>query len=332
MLIDSFLFFQELDLLEIRLEYLYPFVDKFIIVESNQNFKGNSKLYNFEFNIKRYKKYLDKIEYFKIEDKHNNYSSLLEYLGNTENHVYKKIDNFIKKHNYYDKKNLFNILDSYHRECIHLPLNKFCNDNDIIIISDLDEIPSYRLLDKIKKQREFQDYLRLEQYEFQYYLNCYSNTKWLGSLITKYGYLKNKSLNSMRRSVEESKLISYGGYHFTSIGDPKTILNKIESWAHQEFNKPLIKNNIEKNITHGKDIFYRFRKERKRVIKLEKIEIFDKRITEIIKNYDNLLINKIQKNYLYDFEYKFNQMLFLFKRILNNPLKAIIKLKNLFFL
>ena len=54
MLIDSFLFFQELDLLEIRLEYLYPYVDKFLIVESCQTFKGEHKEYNFEKNKKRF--------------------------------------------------------------------------------------------------------------------------------------------------------------------------------------------------------------------------------------------------------------------------------------
>ena len=70
MIIDSFLFFQELDLLEIRLEYLYPLVDHFIIVEARQSFKGSSKNFIFEQNRKRYKKYLDKITYLKIEDIH----------------------------------------------------------------------------------------------------------------------------------------------------------------------------------------------------------------------------------------------------------------------
>ena len=68
MLVDSFLFFQELDLLEIRLEYLYPIVDKFIIIEANQTFKGSTKGYIFEENIKRYSKFINKINYFKIED------------------------------------------------------------------------------------------------------------------------------------------------------------------------------------------------------------------------------------------------------------------------
>ena len=48
MLIDSFLFFQEYDLLEIRLKYLYDHVDLFIIVESLQSFNGQEKKFNFE--------------------------------------------------------------------------------------------------------------------------------------------------------------------------------------------------------------------------------------------------------------------------------------------
>ena len=66
MIIDTCLFFQELDLLEIRLEYLYPFVDKFIIVEACQTFKGELKPYNYEKNKERFSKYADKIIYFKI--------------------------------------------------------------------------------------------------------------------------------------------------------------------------------------------------------------------------------------------------------------------------
>ena len=81
MIVDSFLFFQELDLLEIRLRYLYPFVDKFIIVESCQSFTGRRKEFNFEKNIKRYDKYLKKIIYFKITDFHKSVFDFYKYLA-----------------------------------------------------------------------------------------------------------------------------------------------------------------------------------------------------------------------------------------------------------
>ena len=63
MLIDCFTFFRELDLLEGRLEYLYDSVDYFVIVEADITFACKKKPLNFLNNIKRYKKYLDKIVY-----------------------------------------------------------------------------------------------------------------------------------------------------------------------------------------------------------------------------------------------------------------------------
>ena len=130
MIIDSFLFFQELDLLEIRLEYLYPIIDQFIIIEAKQSFKGSPKNFIFDLNRKRYKKYLDKITYYKIEDIHLSYKELIEFLEKSNVKVKKNISKFIKKHDYYDKNNLSYILDSYHRECIHLALKKKCKDED----------------------------------------------------------------------------------------------------------------------------------------------------------------------------------------------------------
>ena len=128
MLIDSFLFFQELDLLEIRLEYLYPFVDHFIIIEAKQSFKGSPKRFIFEQNRERYKKYLDKIIYHKIEDIHFSYEGLIKFLEKSNSKARKNISKFIKKHEYYDKDNLSYILDTYHRECIHIALEKICKD------------------------------------------------------------------------------------------------------------------------------------------------------------------------------------------------------------
>ena len=169
MIVDSFLFFNELDLLEIRLEYLYPIVDKFIIVEAGQSFKGNTKKFNFEDNIKRYLKYLDKIYYFKIEDIHSDEKEFFNYINNSNNKILKKISHFIKTHNHYDKSNLSYLLDTYHRECIHIALNKICNKKDLVLISDLDEIPSYQNLKKIKKRNKIKNPIVFIQKEFQFF-------------------------------------------------------------------------------------------------------------------------------------------------------------------
>ena len=65
---DCFIFFNELDLLEIRLSELYNYVDYFVIVEANKTFKGKSKPFYFEENKQKYKKYLDKIIHVKVYD------------------------------------------------------------------------------------------------------------------------------------------------------------------------------------------------------------------------------------------------------------------------
>jgi beta-1,4-mannosyl-glycoprotein beta-1,4-N-acetylglucosaminyltransferase len=63
---DAFTFYNELDLLELRLEELYDYVDYFVIVESDRTFTNIPKPYYFEDNKNRYSKYLDKIRHFKI--------------------------------------------------------------------------------------------------------------------------------------------------------------------------------------------------------------------------------------------------------------------------
>ena len=331
-IIDSFLFFQELELLEIRLKYLYPLIDKFIIVESNQSFTGKTKNYNFELNLKRFSKYLDKIHYHKIKDIHYDYYSLKKYLkiSGNRNTVLLMIEKFLNGHNYYDKNNLSHILDSYHRECIHIPLLDYCEDDDLVITSDLDEIPNYGLIKNIKRYGTLDRPKRLIQHEFQFFLNNYSNSNWKGSIVSTYKNIKKESLNNIRRSSKNLESVSNGGYHFTSIGNLATIKNKIESWAHQEYNHPLIKKNIESNINHGKDIFYRFNKNRTKVINVDNKNIFDNRISKIINKYDELIVFKIKENFYFDIKYKSLQFLFLTIRILSNPIKAFKKLSNKF--
>ena len=110
MIFDCFLFFQEINLLKIRINYLYELVDKFIIVEANESFTGNKKEFVFEKNLNIFKDYIDKIYYFKIYDRHKDFKSLNFYLTNKKDKIYSKINSFINEHNYYDKEKLYYIL------------------------------------------------------------------------------------------------------------------------------------------------------------------------------------------------------------------------------
>ena len=66
MVVDCFTFFNEIDLLEFRLEFLDKYVDKFVIAEANITYSGKDKPYNFELDQKRFKKWKDKIHYIKV--------------------------------------------------------------------------------------------------------------------------------------------------------------------------------------------------------------------------------------------------------------------------
>ena len=326
MIIDTFLFFQELDLLEIRLEYLYPFVDKFIIVEARQSFKGNTKDFIFEQNSKRYQKYLDKIIYHKIEDIQFNYEGLINFLKKSNSKVCKKISLFIEKHDYYEKNNLSFILDSYHRECIHIGLEKICKDEDIVLLSDLDEIPPFEIVKNLKLENKLNKLYVFVQNEFQYFLNNYANGNWYGTIISPYKLIKEHSLNQLRKNSSRFKVISNSGYHFTSIGNKKSIINKIENWGHQEFNNNIIKDNLEENLKNGKDIFYRFKSNKNKLINIEKSEIIDERMTRILLNFDKLILKDFKSNPLFNIKYFYNQIIFVTQRIINNPKKFLKKI------
>ena len=325
MIIDCFLFFQELDILEIRLEYLYDFVDKFIIVEANESFAGNKKEFNFENNIHLFKKYIDKIHYYKIKDKHKNHDLLMQYLNKKRDPNLKKIREHLNKHNYYDKEKLNWVLESYHRECIHIPLAKLCKDEDTIIFSDIDEIPEYKI---IKNINNIQTPFVCRQKEFKYFLNSYSNNKWIGSSIFKYSQIKSKSLNKIRKESKRLKILYPGGYHFTSIGNKKNIINKIENWGHQEFNLSIIKKNVYENIINGRDIFYRFGEVKNKIISISNDEFYDKKIQSIINNHEDLIIRSHKTTMRYRIKYKFIQVLIYLIRIWEEPFNSLIKKKN----
>jgi len=294
-ILDAFLFFQELDLLEIRLNYLDKYVDKFLIIEACQTFSGNPKKFIFEENAQRFAKFLYKIEYHKINDFHHDYASVQNYLSNSRTLTHKKISEILKQHNHYSKDHLNWVLDSYHRECIHFALQKVAADDDIVILSDLDEIPSKHIFSQ-KQINLLKKNLRVcKQKEFRYFLNYYKDSDWLGSIAGKYKIIKNQSLNMLRIDSKKDRIIIHkdvihnGGYHFTSCGNIFLIKEKIKSWGHQEFNNDLVYKNIEKNIATGQDIFQRETGTNLIRIDVADINYFDESMSLLLLNYKHLL-------------------------------------------
>ena len=295
--IDTFLFFQELDLLEIRMKYLEDLVDYFIIVEAAQTFSGKMKPFIFEINRSRFTKFENKIVYVKIDDFHENYASVIQHLAIQRDDTSKKIKKILEAHNHYDKNHLPWVLDSYHRECIHYGLTQISREEDIVLLSDLDEIPKRKRVSDLKS-KGLQHFIDLQQSEFRYFLNFHKDNKWLGTIAGRASDFYVKSLNELRVDSKSSRLwfkdkpITNGGYHFTSVGNIDMIRTKIHSWAHQEYNNSFTLSELEKNIRTGQDIFNRETGTTLKQVEIMTSDLFDQNIRQIISNYPTMISSK----------------------------------------
>lgn len=262
-IIDTFLFFQELDLLEIRLDYLAPHVDCFVIIEACQTFSGKPKDFVFEKHSQRFSKYLHKIEYYKVTDFHSDFSSIQQYLNNAATPSHQKVLSILEQHTHYLKTELHWVLDCYHRECIHFVLDRIAGPDDVIILSDLDEIPSNNIFSAANLAAIREQPHVCQQREFRYFLNYFKDADWLGTIVGQQREIGQQSLNLLRldskrvRQIVHPVPIENGGYHFTSCGSIEMIREKIKSWGHQEFNNRWVLNSLEEKINSGQDIFHR---------------------------------------------------------------------------
>jgi beta-1,4-mannosyl-glycoprotein beta-1,4-N-acetylglucosaminyltransferase len=235
---DCVTFFDEDILLEVRLNILKDIVDFFIIVEAKQDHQGKSK--NLNFKLDRYKEFKDKIIYRVIDRLDLNQDTKLP-------------KNWAEGH----------LRDQFQRNYILKVLNSInIAKDDIVIISDLDEIPDPNVL----KGLNF-DKFKIgicEQKLFFYKFNLIQpNFKWYGSRICKFKnlkspqYLRNlKVKKKIFNFINNIKIIKNCGWHFTYLKTPQLIIKKLESFAHSEKNIDAIKNidEIKKKISLGLDL------------------------------------------------------------------------------
>jgi glycosyltransferase involved in cell wall biosynthesis len=215
---DCFIFFNELELLELRFRYLWNVVDYFVIVESNKTHSGKDKPYYFEENRDRFLWAEGKISYIKISP-------------NTDGFVF-------------NKKNEFNaVLDDYwrmefnQRNSIEIGI-KDAKDDDIIIVSDVDEIPKREQIFNYKKNNKV-DALSFKIITHNYYFNFRAKppnqTTW-GSVITRKKNIKTiQDLRNLRGGLPLTSNVESGGWHFSFLGDKKRIAEKLSSFAHSEY-------------------------------------------------------------------------------------------------
>lgn len=258
---DTFCFFNEFDLLELRLNILDPYVDYFVLSEASVTHTGQPKPFYFEENKERYAKFLDKIIHVKVTDTPNDFINLpvIDSPTTFDEQCLKDIYTFIQT-----QTNRFNRNTEHHygrdffqKECVRRGLET-ATDKDIIMFSDCDEIPNPEIVKNVHSDFmwEYTDALyTFRQTAYYYYLNLLKENDWKGTRIGTYGHLKHYSYNELRGN--DHMIIPNGGWHFSYMGGPEKVRTKIESFSAQEMNNPHVLNSINDNITKGIDPFFR---------------------------------------------------------------------------
>jgi beta-1,4-mannosyl-glycoprotein beta-1,4-N-acetylglucosaminyltransferase len=230
LLVDAFIFYNEVDMLMYRLKTLSDSVDKIILVESTRTFMGNEKELFYDLNQKkRYKKFRSKVTHIVVQDMIEHPDVAKGEVWGNEARQRNRIDEGISKLN--------------------------LDDEDIIVISDVDEIPN---LDKIKNLN-INDIASLEMDVYYYNIECKNKTqKFFATKVCTYAtYLKFDRSAQKIRTCQTKNVIQNGGWHLSYFGNIEFITNKIRNFSHQELNTENIIKKIEQNIRQNNDLFNR---------------------------------------------------------------------------
>ncbi len=280
MIYDCFQFFNELDILKLRLNVLDPVVDRFVISEATTTFSGIPKPLFYEENKEMFREFEHKIIHVVVDDTPEGYT--------------------------HDR-------DTFQKNAVGRGL-KDAGDDDIVIFSDLDEIPDPEKVKQIIQnfddtkiyhfaQRLFYCYLNMEEIsgkllsyagDFDYV----DKKQWIGSKMCRYSLLKEQNLQLGELRFPERKKdgirVDDGGWHFGYMGghgqsDVKArVKEKVVSAAHQEYNKAEVLSDVTDRIKDGKDIFGRDSE----FIVVEIDDSYPKYLREHLKEYDHLIYKK----------------------------------------
>jgi len=232
--IDCFTFYNEIDVLKLRLAELYPVVDRFVLVEANKTFKGEDKQFFYEENKGSYKEWEDKIIHVKIE-----YPSHIR-----------------ESNNAWDR-------EKYQRNSFMPVLYSLeLSENDVVFISDVDEILNPERVNYIKTSYDLNCINKMEMTNyFGNFHNKEVSNKWYHPKVVNWGTLKSITPDQCRHNFK-CQWWENGGWHLSYFGGTEMVANKLKNFSHQEYNKDEYKNidHIEKSISEGIDLFGEWRR------------------------------------------------------------------------
>jgi beta-1,4-mannosyl-glycoprotein beta-1,4-N-acetylglucosaminyltransferase len=266
---DCIIYLDEDFLLDLRFNILNDFVDYFVVVESNKTWQNNDKKFNF--NLKNFEKFSNKIIYVKVHDMPSGPNPWIR--------------------------------ENFQRDCIIRGLSKAGND-DLIIISDADEIPNPEKIAGFDLKKRY-GVFEQKQYYYKFNLLNISNPIWRGSKACVKKYLKSpqwlRELKIKDRPfwrVDKINLrytIKDGGWHFCNLKTPEQLLFKYQNLCEYKDNFAFFNNIdvsflnekvIEENIRNQKDIIGRTDVFEKQIID----NSYPQYILENIKAFNNWII------------------------------------------
>jgi beta-1,4-mannosyl-glycoprotein beta-1,4-N-acetylglucosaminyltransferase len=246
-IIDSFIFYNELDLLFYRLSILYEHVDYFILVESRYTFAGHPKSLYYDLNKNgMFSKFQNKMIHIIIDE-------FPYILPNINYQMFQQWEN-----EYYQR--------NYIKEGINqiMTIDKL-NDDDIFLTSDVDEIPNPNILIEAKNNNLNFDKvglnrLALDMYYYNLYYRIGEGSNWHGIKLFTWHAYKNINLTFQQMRIWEHSnfvpIIPNGGWHLSYFGDIEFIIKKMNNFSHQEFNNEHYLNNdtLKEKIKNGINI------------------------------------------------------------------------------
>lgn len=240
---DCFLYFDEDLILDLRLNILFNYVDKFVIIEAAEDHQGNKR--KLKFDINKFSKFKSKINYISLNEIPIDKSIKLK-------------KNWHKGH--IKEQSMRNTIANYLHDA---------QPNDWIMISDIDEIPDPNKINMFNPKKK---YAFFEQKFFSYKFNIINKSQpnWYGSRICVKKFLKSpqwlrnikiKKRNFFKRFILNLnyEILKNGGWHFSNIKSPKQIIQKTNAFCHGELNQEKFKNEklIESKIQNLQDIYDR---------------------------------------------------------------------------
>lgn len=205
---DCFTFFNEFELLDLRLEELADHVDAFVIVESPWTNRGDPKPLHFQDNRERYRRYADKIVHVVSDERVSSLAA--EQFTHQKNALLRGLGN--------------------------------SRDRDMVVVSDLDEIPRPEALGRARRSMaDAWDFARLDMDLYHYYADARTFRRWRGAALASASFARAvgpMNLQILAGHSELGRTIADAGWHFSWLGGAERIQTKLRSFGHKELDRP----------------------------------------------------------------------------------------------